>query len=149
MNGRTFKMSLVILKSAITYFLWVFGSGFTLGVVRTLWVTPRIGVRYAELLEGPFMLLASFLAAGWIIRRLPPLSTSGTRLAVGFIALGFSLVAEVLMGVFMQGLSLNGVITQHDPVSGSAFLVLLLIFALMPWFRDKFFSKWTIPASYL
>ena len=137
-----------ILKSAITYFLLVFGTGFTLGVIRTLWVTPRLGVRYAELLEGPFMLLAIYLAAGWIVKRLPLSSTPRTRIAVGFIALGFTLMAEVLTGLLMQGLSLKGVITQHDPVSGSAFLVLLLIFAMMPWIRGKTYAN-QIPASYL
>jgi hypothetical protein len=123
-----------IFKSAILYFVVVFGTGFVLGTIRTLWIVPRLGIRYAELLEGPFMLLAIFVSAGWIVRRLPPSATAWTRLWVGFIALGLSIGSEILMGVFLMGLTVTTVFTHHDPVSGAAFLVLLLVFALMPWF---------------
>ncbi len=126
-----------ICKSAVIYFALVFGTGFVLGTIRTLWVVPRLGVRYAELLEGPLMLWAIYVAAGWIVRRLPSASTASTRLWVGFIALGLSVGTEILMGVFLMGLTVAGVFTHHDPVSGVAFLVLLLVFALMPWFRGK------------
>ena len=126
-----------IFKSAILYFALVFGTGFALGTIRTLWVVPRLGVRYAELLEGPFMLFAMYIAAGWIVRRLPSSSTASTRLWVGFIALGLSVGTEILIGVFLMGLTVTTVFTHHDPVSGVAFLALLLVFTLMPWFRGK------------
>lgn len=56
------------LKPGIAYFAIVFGTGFALGTVRTLWIVPRIGVRTAELLESPLMLVAIVFAAGWTSR---------------------------------------------------------------------------------
>jgi len=39
-----------LLKAGILYFAAVFGAGFVLGLIRTLWVVPRLGARMAELL---------------------------------------------------------------------------------------------------
>jgi hypothetical protein len=46
-----------ILKAALLYFAIVFGVGFVLGTIRTLWLVPRLGARAAELLEMPVMLV--------------------------------------------------------------------------------------------
>jgi hypothetical protein len=46
------------LKAGAAYFALVFGTGFALGTIRTLWIVPRLGIRTAELLEAPFMLVA-------------------------------------------------------------------------------------------
>jgi hypothetical protein len=32
-----------IAKAAVLYFALVFGTGFVLGTIRTLWVVPRLG----------------------------------------------------------------------------------------------------------
>lgn len=37
-----------IMKAGILYFALVFGAGFVLGAIRTLWVVPRIGTRMSE-----------------------------------------------------------------------------------------------------
>jgi hypothetical protein len=54
-----------ILKAGVVYFAVVFGTGFVLGTIRTLWIVPRLGVRAAELLETPFMVVAIVLTASW------------------------------------------------------------------------------------
>lgn len=41
-----------LLKPAAAYFSLVFGAGFVLSVVRTLWIVPRVGTRTAELLRA-------------------------------------------------------------------------------------------------
>jgi hypothetical protein len=46
----------MILKAGLIYFAIVFGAGFVLGTIRTLWVVPRLGTRMAELMETPIML---------------------------------------------------------------------------------------------
>jgi hypothetical protein len=115
------------------YFALVFGTGFVLGTIRTLWIFPRLGIRTAELLEAPFMLVAIWLAGRWIGRRVNVAAGAGARVAVGVLALALLLAAEILMGVGFQGLSLGEVFTKHDPVSGSIYYALLGVFAAMPW----------------
>ena len=58
-----------IVAAGVVYFLVVFGAGFVLGAIRVLWVVPRMGVRGAELLEMPIMLIVTVLAARWVVRR--------------------------------------------------------------------------------
>lgn len=56
-----------ILKAGVLYFVVVFGAGFVLGTVRTLWVFPHIGARMAELMEAPVMLVVTISVARWIV----------------------------------------------------------------------------------
>ena len=82
-----------ILKAGILFAL-VFGTGFVLGTIRTLWIVPRLGTRMAELMETPIMLVITILAAQWIVRRLAVPSEAPARLGMGCIALALLLVAE-------------------------------------------------------
>ena len=121
------------LRPGVVYFSLVFAVGFFLGTIRVLAVVPLLGERAAELLEMPLMLLASFLAARWVVRRFQIPSGARGRLPVGLVALAFLLVAEVLVAVLIRGLSLEGYIASRDPVAGAVYLVSLIAFALMPW----------------
>lgn len=58
-----------IVRPAFLYFLLVFGIGFVLGRIRTLWLVPQFGARTAELMEMPVMLVAIFIVARRIVRR--------------------------------------------------------------------------------
>mgnify|MGYP001791382790 FL=1 len=62
------------LRAGLLYFAAVFSVGLVLGVVRVLWAVPKLGVRGAELMEMPLMLVATVLVAFWVVRRLavPP-----------------------------------------------------------------------------
>ncbi|MEJ2008058.1 MAG: hypothetical protein P8Z30_07880 [Acidobacteriota bacterium] len=71
------------LKAGALYFALVFGAGFVLGIVRVLWVVPRVGTRTAELMETPFMLLAIIAAAWWVVRRFSLPATPMVRLSAG------------------------------------------------------------------
>src|SRR5687767_5160564 len=82
-----------ILKAAGLYFGIVFGAGFVFGVIRVLWVAPHLGLRNAEWLEHPLMLVVIFVAAKWIGRHVGG-TTSVDSLAIGFIAFGVLLLAE-------------------------------------------------------
>ena len=84
----------MILKAGLLYFAIVFGAGFVLGTIRTLWVVPRLGARMAELMETPIMFAAAILAARWTVLRLAIPSTPSARLMMGGIALAFLIVAE-------------------------------------------------------
>jgi len=59
-----------ILKAGVLYFGLVFGAGFVLGTIRTLWVVPGVGARMAELMETPVMLVGTIVTARWMVLRL-------------------------------------------------------------------------------
>ena len=63
-----------IVKTALVYFVLVFGAGFVLGTIRVLWLIQAVGARTAELLEAPLMLIVIVLAARWVVRHVdvPP-----------------------------------------------------------------------------
>jgi type IV secretory pathway TrbD component len=120
------------LKAGALYFVLVFGTGFVLGAIRTLWIVPRLGTRMAELMEAPFMLAVTILAARWIVHRLAMPSVLSSRLGMGLIALGLMLVAEFGLVLWLRGLSIKEYLATRDPVSGTVYYVLLGVFAIMP-----------------
>jgi hypothetical protein len=120
------------LKASVLYFALVLGTGFILGVIRVPFLVPRLGERYAELLEMPFMFAAIVLAARHVVRRFQLPTSFSVRLQVGFTALALSVLAELLLAAALQDGSVAQYIASRDPVSGSVYLVMLLLFALMP-----------------
>jgi hypothetical protein len=119
-------------KAIFLYFIMVLGTGFALGVIRIPLLVPRLGERFAELLEMPIMLVVIVLAARYVVRRYKLAPDLAVRLQVGFSALGLSVAAELLLATVLQSQSLAQYIASRDPVSGSVYLLLLLVLALMP-----------------
>lgn len=120
------------LKAGVLYFALVFSAGFVLGVPRVLWLVPRLGTRTAELIESPIMLVVIFLAAGWVVRRLSLPPTVAARLGPGLVALGLLLAAEFTVVLKIQRLTLAQYIAGRDPVSGTVYVLMLMVFAVMP-----------------
>lgn len=120
------------LKASALYFALVFGAGFVLGTIRTFWVVPHIGARMAELMEAPVMLVVTIVAARWTVVRLsvPPMPSA--RLGMGCIALLLMLVAEFGFVLWIRGLSIKGYFATRDPVSGTVYYAMLVVFAIMP-----------------
>lgn len=123
-----------ILKAGILYFAVVFGAGFLLGSIRILWVSPRLGVRAAELLETPVMIGVTIVAAGWIVRKLVVPPTLASRLGMGFIALTLLLLAEFTLVLWLRGISIRDYLASRDPVSGTVNYAALGVFGVMPLF---------------
>ena len=121
-----------VLTAGALYFALAFGSGFVFGTIRALWVAPRAGERTAELIETPIMLVVSILAARWVARHFALASTPATRLGVGGVALGFLLVAELTLVLWLRGLTVGEYVAGRDPVAGTVYLVMLGVFAVMP-----------------
>jgi len=119
-------------KAGALYFGLVFGAGFVLGAIRTLWVVPRFGRRTAELMEMPIMLAATIVAARWIVLRLSVPSMWSVRLEMGCMALVLMLIAEFGFVLWIRGLSIKEYFATRDPVSGAAYYLLLMVFAIMP-----------------
>jgi hypothetical protein len=124
------------LKAALIYFAAVFGVGFVLGAIRVPVLVPRLGVRYAELLELPVMLAASFVLARLVMRRLGPFSLA-QRLWTGAVALASMVAAELGLVLVIQGQSLTQYVANRDPVSGTAYVLSLIAFAFMPVFAGR------------
>ncbi|MFZ1829394.1 MAG: hypothetical protein WAW42_11615 [Candidatus Competibacteraceae bacterium] len=127
--------------AAALYFGIVFGVGFLLGAVRVPFLVPRLGERVAELVEMPFMFVAIFLAAGHVVRKYGDSVALLGWVLVGALSLAFLVAAELLLAVIVVGRGIGEYIASRDPVSGSVYLVLLVVFAAMPWLRRKLGSR--------
>jgi len=122
------------LRAGLVYFALVFAAGFVLGAIRVPLLEPRFGERAAQLIEMPIMLAVVYLAAGRVVRR----GVAGERwLAVGGVALGLLVAAELLLVVALSEEGLAADLAGRDPVAGAAYLVSLVLFALMPWWRAR------------
>ncbi len=120
-----------ILKAGLVYFALIFAAGFLLGLVRVPLLVPRLGVRFAELLEMPLMLLVVVCSARYVVRRYRPLPWR-SRLLVGVVALSLLATAELLGAALLQGQTPAQYVASRDPVSGTVYLAMLLLFAAMP-----------------
>ncbi len=123
------------IRAALLYFAIVLGTGFVLGMFRVPLLVPRIGERWAELAEMPIMATVIFFAAGYLLRRYPEICSPGRSLIAGFLALALSIAAELGLAVVLQEQTLAEFIASRDKVSGSVYIALLLVFAVMPRLR--------------
>jgi hypothetical protein len=127
----------VILRAALRYYALVFGAGFVLGVLRVTLAVPRLGTRWAELLEMPVMLMVIVFAARSVERRDALPREASIRLAVGGVALALLLATEIGLTLALQPGSLQDAIAARDLVSSSVYMAMLLVFALMPWWQGR------------
>jgi hypothetical protein len=121
-----------VIKAGLVYFVLAFGAGLIFGSVRVPFLVPRLGERVAELIEMPFMFVVVLLSARFIARRFALPAVASVRLTVGLLALGMLLAAEFLLAIAIQDRSLGDYIASRDPVSGTVYLAMLALFALMP-----------------
>jgi predicted membrane-bound spermidine synthase len=124
--------ALRVVKEGAAYFALVFGAGFLLGTVRTLWLVPRIGARSAELLEMPVMLAVAAFAARWVVRRFAVPPQALRRLAVGLVALILLVGAELTIVLRLRGLTLSEFLAHRDPVAETAYRGSLVLVAVLP-----------------
>lgn len=122
-------------RATLVYFAIVLGVGFLLGVVRVPFIVPRVGERWAELAEMPVMGAVIFVAAGYVLRKFPFIRSPGRSLLVGVLALVLVVCAELALAVALQSRTLSEYLASRDRVSGSVYLAVLVVFALMPRFR--------------
>jgi hypothetical protein len=121
-----------VFKAGIVYFAIVFGFGFIFGTIRALWIVPRVGMRAGELMETPLMFIVVVAAARFISRIWLVSSTLAARLAAGGLALVLMLGAEFGFFGWLRGISVGQYPATRDPVSGTAYYLLLGLFAILP-----------------
>ena len=61
---------------------------------------------------------------------MPPIPAR--RLGVGFVALGFLLVMEFSVVLWLRGLTISAYMASRDPLAGTVFFLMLAVFAVMP-----------------
>lgn len=127
-------MKVPAIKAGLVYFALVFGAGFLLGAIRITFVVPRVGERIAELGEMPIMFVVTLVAARFVIRHFAVPPSMPARLGTGLLALVLLLAAELVLAAVLQERSLADYVSSRDPVSGGAYLAMLVLFALMPAF---------------
>jgi hypothetical protein len=129
------------IRAGFVYFVIVLGTGFILGAFRVPILVPRIGERWAELAEMPIMATVIYIAAGFILRRFPEVASPSRSLMAGVLALALSVAAELALATVLQDRTLAEFIASRDKVSGSVYLALLLVFAVMPRIRLSTYSQ--------
>ena len=118
------------------YFALVFGVGFLLGIVRVLSLVPNIGERWAELAEAPLMLVAIVFSARFVVRRFPA-TQRASYLASGGVALILLIAVELSVVLTLRGMSISQYVAERDPVAGSVYVGMLVVFAVMPWLLGR------------
>jgi hypothetical protein len=83
-------------------------------------------------MEMPIMLAVTIVAARWTVLRLSVPMMWSARLGMGCIALVLMLIAEFGFVLWIRGLSIKEYFATRDPVSGTAYYLLLIVFAIMP-----------------
>ena len=134
MDGHRFVRPLA---AGLAYFAVAFGTGFALALVRIPLLEPRLGTRWAELVELPVLLAVLVVAAHRLARRFGVPSDPAPRLLMGYFALALLLVAEFALVLPLRGLSFADYLAQRDPVSGTAYYLSLLAFALFPALKAR------------
>ncbi len=120
-----------MLKPALLYFALTFAVGFVLGSIRVPLLVPRVGEVAAVLIEAPFILLASFLIARWVIGRFAPDAGAARRLLIGVLAFAMLLSTEVLMS-WLRGIAPREFVASLFKTAGAIGLACQVLFAIMP-----------------
>lgn len=118
-------------KTGAVYFALIFGLGFVLGTIRVLWLVPMTGETIAVMVEQPVMLIASWFAARWLVRR-QRLKSVRARGAMGLVAFTLLMLAEVALASALLGQAPADWLTSLFAMPGIIGLAGQILFALMP-----------------
>jgi hypothetical protein len=133
-DASTGKLHARSIRPGIAYFGLVFGLGFVLGSVRTLWVldAPTAGRLLGVLIELPIMLGASWFLCRGIIRRFAVAPTVAARAVMGGLAFVLLLLAELVVGALLFARTPTEHLVLYGDASYALGLVAQIGFGLMP-----------------
>jgi hypothetical protein len=110
----------------------VFAAGFALGTARVLAIEPALGHRVAIVLELPVIALATWFAAGFVVRRLPEPRGMASRALVGLVGFVVLQAGEIATGVFAFGRPLADVMAGYARADGLVALGLQAMVIVFP-----------------
>jgi len=118
------------LRAGVVYFLAVFAAGFVLGVLRTLFVAPRIGVLAAVAVELPIVLGVAW----WVSARLQRGSslTSRDAAVMGGTAFVLLMLAEASLSIALFGRTFAEHLSLYADADHQLGLAGQIAFALIP-----------------
>lgn len=120
------------LAAAAAYFAIVFSLAFLFGVARTLFLVPRVGEVIAVLIEAPIILLISWRAARWSIRRFSITARASERLTMGLVAFLLLMTVETAMSLLLFGRPLAQQIAAYGTLAGAIGLLAQAAFGVIP-----------------
>jgi hypothetical protein len=126
-----------VIGAGATYFAVVFAAGFALGTVRVLLLVPPLGEVVAGLIELPVMLGISWIACAKVVARFQVPSRVVPRLAMGAVAFGLLMLAEVMLSVALFGRPMNDFVQGLTTLHGMIGLGGQVLFGLMPVVLDR------------
>ena len=127
-----------ILLAAIRYFLIVFAAGFVFGTIRTLATADTPDARLLAIaIELPAIIAVSWFACRHTVRRLNVSPDSAGRLAMGAVAFGILMVAELVLDFALAGRSVQEHFALYVEPSHMLGLAGQVGFALLPWVQAR------------
>ena len=121
-----------MVKAGLAYWAFIFGLGFILGAIRTLWLAPLLNsATLAVLIELPFMLIASWFAARTFVAHWS-LEMLSERLAMGGIGFALLMASEAFLGIVLMGDSMGDWLAGLVAIPGIIGLAGQLLFAIFP-----------------
>jgi len=124
------------LRSGVVYFLAVFAAGFVLGVLRTLFVAPHIGVLAAVAVELPIVLAVAW----WVSARLQrgsslTLCDAGLMGGTAFVLL---MLAEASLSIALFGRTIAEHLSLYADADHRLGLAGQIAFALIPTVQVRY-----------
>jgi hypothetical protein len=120
------------LKAGFAYFTIVFAVGFLLGALRVLALVPRLGEALAVAIELPLMLAVSWLVCKSLITRFSVPRGLVPRIAMGGLAFGLLMVAEISVSVLGFRRTISEHLANYQTAAAAMGLLGQLAFALFP-----------------
>jgi hypothetical protein len=118
--------------AALASFALVFAAGFALGALRTMWLGPGIGETAAVALELPLMVVVSWRATGFCIRRFGVPARLGPRLRMGAGAFALLMLAETGLAAVLTGGDPAAIAARWTGAPGLLGLAAQMLYGLMP-----------------
>ena len=87
------------------------------------------------------MIAVTVLAAKYLVNKYKPYLSLRSSFAMGMIALIILLTFEFTLVLALRNMSVHEYIASRDPVSGSAYVISLVLYAVMPMLAFRFKNR--------
>ncbi|HEY6903828.1 MAG TPA: hypothetical protein VI216_05940 [Candidatus Acidoferrales bacterium] len=77
------------------------------------------------------MLFVIYFASRHVVRRFT--LAARDSVSAGLLSLALLLATELVLAVAISGRTISGYFSGRDPVSGTVYFALVLLYALLPW----------------